>query len=230
MKSPGPDTLKLVKDHSRPVATFAVARVPDSARAYLGSQDFQVSEADFAAAKFEAKNLYAHQSYVTGVALAGKWLVSGGYDGQLVWWDTEAGEQARAVEAHGKWVRKVVASPDGRLVVSVADDMLAKVWDAATGEPLTPPLCHRGWSRMVKVAFNPAGDQLVTASADGTAQLWRLALSTWSPDDLEKLAELLSGSRISADAGSLTPLNAEELRRLWDELRARYLHEPVPGL
>src|SRR5262245_20809814 len=163
MKSPSPDTLKLVKDHSRPVATFAVALVPDSARGYLGSQDFQVSEADFAAAKFEPKTLYTHGSYVTGVALAGKWLVSGGYDGKLVWWDTEAGEQVRAVEAHGKWVRKVVASPDGKLVASVADDMLCKVWDAATGkllhtlkghEPVTP---NHFQSMLYTAAFSADG-------------------------------------------------------------------------
>ena len=69
MAAPNPEKLKLVKDHGRPSPTFAIARVPDSTRAFLGCADFKVYDADFAAAKFEPKELYAHGSYVTGVAL-----------------------------------------------------------------------------------------------------------------------------------------------------------------
>src|SRR5213595_2722146 len=104
MNTPSPDSLKLVKDFSRPTIAFAVARVPGSSRVFLGSSDFKVSEADFASAKFEPKDLYAHGSYVTGVALAGKFFVSGGYDGKLIWWDTEAKKLVRTLDAHAKWV------------------------------------------------------------------------------------------------------------------------------
>ena len=97
MPAPSPDTLKQAKDFSRPVATFAIARVPGSERAFLGCQDFKVYEANFAAAKFEPKELYAHGSYVTGVALAGTTLVTGGYDCKLTWFDTEAAR--RVVES-----------------------------------------------------------------------------------------------------------------------------------
>src|SRR5262249_52424731 len=137
-------------------------------------------------------------------------------------WRATTGAPALPPLRHFGTVSMVRFSPDGKRLASASDDNSGRVWDVATGEPLTPPLNHRDWSRIVDVAFNPAGDQLVTASADGTAQLWRLAPSTWSADDLEKLAELLSGSRISPDAGSLLPLNVGELHRLWDELRARY--------
>ena len=72
MKAPNPDTLRLVKDFSRPVITFAVARLLDSETVYLGGSDFKVYSADLGASKFEPKELYAHETYVTGVALAGK--------------------------------------------------------------------------------------------------------------------------------------------------------------
>ena len=181
MKSPNPDTLKLVKDFPRQAITFAVARVPDSARCLLGSSDFKVAEADLSAAKLEAKDLYAHASYVTGVTLAGTLLVSGGYDGKLVWWDTEQREQVRAVDAHEKWVRKVVASPDGKLVASVADDMTCKVWDAATGklrhelrghEPRTP---HHFPSMLYAVAFSADDRHLATADKVGHVVVWDVA-------------------------------------------------------
>jgi WD40 repeat protein len=178
MKSPNPDTLKLVKDFPRQAITFAVARVPDSARCFLGSSDFKVAEADLSAAKLDARELYAHGSYVTGVALAGQLLVSGGYDGKLVWWDTEEREQVRSVDAHAKWVRKVIASPDGKLVASVADDMACKVWDAATGkllhdlrghEPKTP---HHFPSMLFAVAFSADGRHLATADKVGHVAVW----------------------------------------------------------
>src|SRR4051812_33184681 len=97
MKAPSPDTLKLVKDFSRPVITFALARLPDTDAVYLGCSDFKAYSAALAAAKFEPKELYAHESYVTGVALAGMSLVSGSYDGNLKWCDIETGEVVRTV-------------------------------------------------------------------------------------------------------------------------------------
>ena len=127
MKSPSPELLKLVKEFGRPSTPFGVARVPGSGRVFFGGSDFKVSEADVTAAKFEATDLYSHESYVTSVALAGTVLVSGGYDGKLVWWDTAENRKVRTTDAHAKWVRRAVASPDGAVVASVAVGGMGKV-------------------------------------------------------------------------------------------------------
>src|SRR5262245_27311476 len=111
MKAPSPDSLKQVKDIQRQVITFGIARTDGSDTAYIGCSDFKVYEADFTATKFEPKELYAHESYVTAVALAGTTLVSSSYDGKLTWFDTEEGQKVRTLDAHAKWIRKVVASP-----------------------------------------------------------------------------------------------------------------------
>src|SRR5262249_58845573 len=92
-----------------------------------GSSDSKVYDLDLSQAKPEAKELGAHESYVTGLVLAGKTAVSGGYDGRLIWWDIEARKQVRAVEAHAKWIRKVAVSPDGKKIASVAEDMGCKL-------------------------------------------------------------------------------------------------------
>src|SRR5262245_7135205 len=108
-----PEKLKLAKEISHKAIAFAIARVPDSMRVYVGGSDFNVYEADLAASKVEPKELYTHESYVTGVALAGKTLVSGGYDGKLTWFDTLAKKIIRSEVAHAKWIRRVASSPDG---------------------------------------------------------------------------------------------------------------------
>ncbi|MBP3957318.1 PQQ-binding-like beta-propeller repeat protein [Gemmata sp. G18] len=181
MKTPLPDSLKLVKDFSRPTITFAIARADGSDTAYLGCSDFKVYRADFAAPKFEPKELYAHESYVTGVALAGAALVSGSYDGKLVWFDTDEGEKVRTTDAHAKWIRKVVAAPDGKLVASVADDMVCKVWDAATGKLVHALKGHKEKtpndfaSMLYAVTFSADGKLIATGDKAGHVVVWDAA-------------------------------------------------------
>jgi WD40 repeat protein len=178
MTVPNPDTLKQIKDIPLPAIAFAVARVPDSETVFLGCSDFKVYKADLSAAKFEPKELYAHESYVTGVALAGSTLVSGGYDGKLTWFDTEGGKTIRTVGAHTKWVRKVIASPDGKLVASVADDMVCKVWDAASGKVVHELRGHKELtpqnftSMLYAVAFSADGKYLATGDKVAHVVVW----------------------------------------------------------
>src|SRR5439155_10632701 len=109
MTATNPESLKVVKQLSRPGSVFAIERVPDTRRIVFGGSDFKVCDVDLAADKPEARELGAHESYVTGLALAGPRAVSGGYDGRLIWWDLEGRERVRAVEAHAKWIRAVAA-------------------------------------------------------------------------------------------------------------------------
>jgi hypothetical protein len=74
---------------------------------------------------------------------------------------------------HGGPVRHAEFSPDGRRVVTASADGTARVWHAATGQPVTPPLRHD--SRLEHAAFSPDGRRLVTASMDETARVWDAA-------------------------------------------------------
>src|SRR5437868_2166891 len=82
-----PAAFQLARTISCPGIVFALARIPGSGRAFLGTSDFKVYEADLDQEKPAFKELGAHASYVTGVVLAGPAVVSGGYDGRLIWWD-----------------------------------------------------------------------------------------------------------------------------------------------
>ena len=120
-------------------------------------------------------------------------------------------------------------SADGRRVATASADNTGRVWDAATGEPLTPSLSHRHWARITDAAFDPAGDRVVTAGTAGTAQVWELRPTDWPAPDLERLAELLGGHRIDDNGASLIPLGLAALRERWDDLRRRHPEAVGPG-
>jgi WD40 repeat protein len=175
------DKLKMVKDYPTKGPIFRMARVPGSSRLFVGGADFKIYEYDLAAAKPEPKELGAHASYVTGLALSGSLLLSCGYDGKLNWWDLGSRKQVRSVDAHSKWARNVVVSPDGRIAASVADDMVCRLWDVATGKLLhelrghqekTP---HHFPSMLYTCAFSPDGKHVATADKVGHIVLWDTA-------------------------------------------------------
>jgi WD40 repeat protein len=190
---------KPVKELSRKEIVFGLARVPGTRRLIFGGSDFQVYDVDFAQEKPEPKALGGHESYVTGVAVAGKWAVSGGYDGKLIWWDLEGGSKVRAVEAHSKWIRRVLATPDGSTIASVGDDMACRLWDAETGalrhelkghQAITP---HHFPSMLHACACTPDGQFVATGDKVGHIVVWEVAsgrsvatmeapaLYTWDP-------------------------------------------------
>ncbi len=176
-----PDKLKQTVSVGRRDILLSIARVPNSNRAFLGCSDFKVYEADLASTKDTFKEIGAHSSYVTGVALAGKHVVSGSYDGRLIWWDSDSKTQVRAVDAHKKWIRRVHAAPDGKTLVSVADDMVARVWNAADGKLIhelrghqekTP---HHYLSMLYACAFTPDGKHIATGDKVGHIAIWETA-------------------------------------------------------
>ena len=71
-------TLKLVKELSRREMVFALAHVPGGRRLILGGSDVGVYDVDLAQEKPEPRKLGGHDSYVSGLAIAGRKAVSGG--------------------------------------------------------------------------------------------------------------------------------------------------------
>lgn len=173
-----PEKMKLAKDIGSKEIFLSLARVKESSRLFLGASDGKVYDIDLQAEKPEFKSWEGHASYVTGLALSNETLVSGSYDGKLIWRNIASGEATRTVEAHARWIRKLAVSPDGQRFASVADDMVCRVWEIESGkmvhelkghEPVTP---NHFPSMLYTVAFSPNGQHLATADRVGQICIW----------------------------------------------------------
>jgi hypothetical protein len=71
---------------------------------------------------------------------------------------------------HAASVTAVAWSPDGTRVATGSLDNTARVWDAATGQPIGAPLQHQ--DVVMAVVWSPDGTRVATGSVDDTARVW----------------------------------------------------------
>jgi WD40 repeat protein len=128
------DKLKAAKTVPFTGDFLSVARIPNSDQLCIGASDHKLYFLDLGEAKPKLEGCSGHTSYVSGVVVAGRSVLTTGWDRKLIWWDIEKRQPARVVEAHQRWIRCLALSPDGHLAVTAADDMVCKLWEAASGK------------------------------------------------------------------------------------------------
>jgi WD40 repeat protein len=99
------------------------------------------------------------------------------------------------------------------VILTASQDNTARVWEVATGKPLSPPLRHQ--DAVYAVAFSRDGKIAVTGSHDKTARMWESATGRplgpplRHPDRVDAVA-------ISPDGTTVVTGCDDGIARLWE--------------
>jgi WD40 repeat protein/tetratricopeptide (TPR) repeat protein/tRNA A-37 threonylcarbamoyl transferase component Bud32 len=126
-------------------------------------------------------------------------------------WDVQTGKLCGQPIVHRGGVPLAIFSADSRRLLTSSYDGTARVWDAATTEPVTPPLPHGGSS---EAAFSPDGRRVLTMDAAG--------LRLWDTASGEMLCPSLPASNayrsptFTPDGGRIVRASTAGLARVWE--------------
>jgi WD40 repeat protein len=76
---------------------------------------------------------------------------------------------------YGFGVKDAEFSPDGQLLASSGDDGTVRLWNPATGQPVSPPIQIGTIGGVSGMQFSPDGKLLAIADGDGTVRLLQVA-------------------------------------------------------
>ena len=117
---------------------------------------------------------------------------------------------------HQGLIAETAFSPDGKRVVTASQDGTARIWDAATGRPVTAPLVHVGWVR--DAAFSRDGTHVITrngGSSTNYARVWNATTGAATTPPLEQ-PDTITTAAFSPDGTHVVTASTDGTARLWD--------------
>jgi hypothetical protein len=119
-------------------------------------------------------------------------------------------------------------SPDGARIVTASKDKTARIWDAATGQPIGKPLKgHLG--AVLSAAYSLDGRRIVTASWDKTARIWDAATGEQIGPPLKGHRGSVSSAAFSPDGKHIVTASDDRTVRLWDAATGEPFGQPLGG-
>ena len=119
-----------------------------------------------------------------------------------------------ATIGHPGVVKDASFSPDGKYLVTVSIDNVAKLWEIEGGqwrEKVT--LRHSTW--VTSASFSLDGNLLVTASGDGICKIWRLEDDQWQEKDTLQHSTSSINASFSPDGKHLVTVCDGESVKIW---------------
>jgi WD40 repeat protein len=186
--------ITLDQDFKFQTGVLGLAIAPDGSGAFVACADGALHSVDPDTGDTEIFD-EKHPSFASGCELLpdGKTLISGGYDGVLLWHEVSSGRCLRRVAAHQFWNWQLALSPDGRRLATSTGQYIpggwkyepaaetepsVKVFDTATGDRVAafahiPPV--------MSCAFSPDGKHVAAGNMMGEVRVWDLQASAGSP-------------------------------------------------
>lgn len=148
-------------------------------------------------------------------------------------WDVATGARNMKMRGeHGLEINSVAVTPDGKRIVTGADDNTAAIWDAASGKQLktfagTPgaePVKNRTFESksIAGVAVSPDGKVVLTGTTDGTV-LIRQAANAGRIQSFKEPTGALTGVGFSDDGKFVLTTTWKGPARLWDAASGKIL-------
>jgi WD40 repeat protein len=145
-------------------------------------------------------------------------LLTVGHNSEARVWDWASGDQIAApLRLGNKPVSMALWSLDGQLIVAHNEENLVRVWEASTGQAVTPILKHDGY---IRHAILGQHNRLITVSLPDHLRVWNLTATTLAADVVAEYAKLASGRRINK-SGAVMPLEAASYLELCRSLQRR---------
>ena len=119
---------------------------------------------------------------------------------------------------HSRAVRGVVFSPNGRHIVSCAEDGTIRLWDAETAVAMCEPL-RRHNGPVYSVAYSPDGRRIVSGSFDDTVRIWD-AQTGAAGESLRGHSGPVFCTAYSPDGRKVVSSSDDDTIRIWDTVTA----------
>jgi WD40 repeat protein/predicted Ser/Thr protein kinase len=127
--------------------------------------------------------------------------------------DTSSGQERAQWDAGRGQMHALAFSPDGKRLASGGDDLVVRIWDAATGKPLSE--CRGHTSKVLSVEFRRDGFGLVTASHDGTVRQWDPTTGREIEPPYDRHTAEVIAAVYSPDGRRVASTGADRTVRLW---------------
>jgi WD40 repeat protein/tRNA A-37 threonylcarbamoyl transferase component Bud32 len=126
-------------------------------------------------------------------------------------------ELLREFRGHTGSVESARFSPDGKWILTSSEDATARVWNAASGEPVAR-LDHAG--KVLSAHFSNDGQRVVTSCWDKTARLWNPATGE-QVAAFEGHAHFIYEAQFSPDGQRVVTPSADGTARVWEAATGR---------
>lgn len=143
---------------------------------FAGSEDSRVSRWEIETGK--KLEFVGQESWVRSLAFnaTGELLVTGGYDGRLLWWSANTTEESpkpqRKIDAHKGFIRAIAVSPDTKTFATCGVDRIVRIWQMDSGTLVKELAGHDAdiWN----LAFHPGGKDLVSGDLKSNFIRWEV--------------------------------------------------------